>query len=97
MAFKSRSDEHERSVKNYDCKKSGIAKHFWEADHNFSWGQKKVVDRESRFIPRKIKETTHLLRNPNHVYKMSYRFLKFGFVIYGSSYLLIYITTVDSN
>ena len=25
----------------------------WEADHNFSWDQKKVVDRESRLIPRK--------------------------------------------
>ena len=25
-----------------------------EADHNFSWYQKKVVDKESRLIPRKI-------------------------------------------
>ena len=29
----------------------------WEADHNFSWDQKKVIGRESRLIPRKIKET----------------------------------------
>ena len=39
----------------------------WEADYNFSWDQKKVVDRESRLIPRKIKETIHSLKNPNHI------------------------------
>ena len=38
-----------------------IAKHCWEADHNFHWDQKKVNDRESRLIPRKIKETIHSL------------------------------------
>ena len=44
----------------------------WEADYNFSWDQKKVVDRESRLIPRKIKETIHSLKNPNHINKISY-------------------------
>ena len=43
----------------------------WEADYNFSWDQKKVVDRESRLIPRKIKETIHSLKNPNHINKIS--------------------------
>ena len=43
-----------------------------EADHNFNWDQKKVVDRESRLTPRKIKETIHSLKNPNHINKISY-------------------------
>ena len=44
----------------------------WEADHNFNCNQKKVIDRESRLIPRKIKETIHYLKNPNHFNKISY-------------------------
>ena len=39
----------------------------WEAGHNFSWDQKKVVERESRLIPRKIQETIHSLKNPNQI------------------------------
>ena len=70
--LKSRSDEHKRSVRNCDCEKNETAKKCWEADHNFSWDQKKVVDRESRLIPRKIKETIHSLKNPNHINKISY-------------------------
>ena len=41
-------------------------------DNNFNWDQKKVIDRESRFIPRKMKETIHFLKNPNHINKISY-------------------------
>ena len=72
-SLKSRSDEHKRSVRNCECDKNEIAgKHCWEADHSFSWDQKKVVDRESALIPRKIKETIHSLTNPNHINKISY-------------------------
>ena len=71
-SLKSRSDEHKRSVRNCDCDENEIAKHCWEADHNFNWDQKKVIDRESRLIPRKIKETIHYLKNPNHINKISY-------------------------
>ena len=67
-----RSDEHKRSVRNCDCDKNEIAKHCWEADHDFNWDQKRVIDRESRLIPRKIKETIHSLKNPNHINKISY-------------------------
>ena len=43
-SLKSRSmDEHKRSVKNCDCENIETAKHCLEADHNFSWDQKKVV------------------------------------------------------
>ena len=34
--------------------------------------RRKVVDRESRLISKKIKETTHSLRSPNHVNQMLY-------------------------
>ena len=48
VSLKSHSDEHKRSVRNCDCDKNEIAKHCWEADHNFNWDQKKVIDRKSR-------------------------------------------------
>ena len=70
--LKSRSDEHKRSVRNCDCEKNETAKKCWEADHNFSWDQKKVVDRESRLIPKKIQETIYSLKSPNHINKISY-------------------------
>ena len=69
--LKSRSDEHKRSVRNCNCDKNEIGKHCWE-DHNFSWDQKKVVDRESRLTPTKIKKARHSLKNPNHINKISY-------------------------
>ena len=47
-------------------------KHCWEAVPNYSCDQKKVFDRENRLIPRKIKETIHSLRNPNHFNEISY-------------------------
>ena len=67
QSFKLRLNEHKRLVRNCDFKKNEIAKHCWEADHNFSKDQKKVVDRENRLILRKIKETINSLRNPNHI------------------------------
>ena len=60
------------TVVTVNCDKNEIARHCWEADHNFSWDQTKVVDRESRLIPRKIKETIHSLKNPNHINKIFY-------------------------
>ena len=70
-SLKSRSDEHKRYVTNCDCDKNEIAKHCWEADHNFIWDQKKVINRESRL---RITLT-----------KFPTCFLKYGFLIYGSS------------
>ena len=69
-SLKSRSDKHKRSSRNCDCENK-ITKHCQEADHNFGWNQKKVVDRESKLTPRKIKETLHSLKNPNHINKIS--------------------------
>ena len=61
-----------RSVRISDIDKNEIAKHCWEADHNFNWDQERVIDRESRLFPRKIKETMHYLKNPNHISKIFY-------------------------
>ena len=83
--LKSSSEEHKRSVRNCDFEKDKTAKNCWEADHNFRWGQKKVDDRESRFIPRKIKETIHSMKNPTYINEIPYHFLKFGFLTYPSS------------
>ena len=96
-SLKSRSDELKRSVRNCDCDKNEIAKHCWEADHNFNWDQKKVIDRESRLIPRQIKEIIHYLKNPNHINKFPTCFLKYGLLIYSSSLLIIYVTSLDST
>ena len=71
-SLKLHSDEHKRSVRNCDCDKTEIAKHCWEADNNFSWDQKKVIDRVSRLVSRKIKETIPSLKNSNHLNKISY-------------------------
>ena len=71
-SLKSHSDEQKRSVRNCDCDKKEIAKHCREADYKFNWDQKKVIDSESRFVPRKIKGTIHSLKNPNHINKISY-------------------------
>ena len=71
QSLKLDSNEHKRFVRNCDCDKNEIGKHCWEADHKFNWDQKKVVDRESRLIPRKIKETIHSLKNTNQLDKIS--------------------------
>ena len=72
QSLKLRSNEHKKSVRNCNFEKNEMAKHCWEADHTFVWDQKKVVDRDSKLIPRKIKETVHSLKNPDHINKISY-------------------------
>ena len=72
QSLKLRSDEQKRSLRNCDWERNEITKNCWEADHNFSWDQQTVVDRENRLVPRKIKETIHYLRNPNHIKNISY-------------------------
>ena len=93
-SLKSRSEEHKRSVRYCDCEKNEIEKHCWEVDCNFSLDQKKVIDRESRLISRKIKETIHSLKSPNHINKISYilpEIRLFNFQLF------IYFTSIDSN
>ena len=68
----SKKEKQKRTVRNCGCEKNEIAKHCWEADHNFKWDQKKIVDRDIRLIPRKIKETIHSWKNLNQIDKASY-------------------------
>ena len=84
-----RSDERKRSFRNCNCKKNKIAKYWFEADHSFSRDQKKVIDGESRLIPRKIKKYI-LCRILITLRKFLTCFLKFGFLIYG---ILTYLST----
>ena len=39
------SIEQKRSIRDCNCDKNEIAKHCFEADHNFNWDQKKVIDK----------------------------------------------------
>ena len=71
-SLKLTSYEHKISVRNCDCEKNKIARHCWKTDYNFSCDQKKVVDRESRLNPMKIKKTMHSLKNSNHINKIYY-------------------------
>ena len=41
-SLKSRSDEHKRSVRNCNCDNE-TAKHYWEADHNFTGIRRKLL------------------------------------------------------
>ena len=50
QSLKSLSGEHKISVKISDCEKNETVRHCWRTDHNFTWEQKKVSDRESKFI-----------------------------------------------
>ena len=58
-SLKFHSDKQKRSYRNSNCKTNEIAKQCWVADRNFNRDQKKVVNRKSRLIPRKIKETIY--------------------------------------
>ena len=60
-SLKSGSDEQKKSVRDCDCDKNEIAKHCWEADHNLNWDQRKVIDRESRLIPRTFWENVWII------------------------------------
>ena len=61
------SEEHKISARNCDSEKNEIAKHSWNKDHNITLEEKKVADKESRSIPRKINEILDSLKNPNYI------------------------------
>ena len=77
-SLKLRPHEHKCSDRNCDCEKNETAKQCCKTDQNYSWDQKKVVDRESRLTPRKVKEAIYSLKNPNHINKMSYMLPEIG-------------------
>ena len=60
--------------------------------------REKLLDTEGRLIFRKIKEAIYFWKKPNQILtKFPTCFLKYVFLIYGSSWLLIYVTSVNSN
>lgn len=60
-----------KDARNCDCDENVITEHCWEADQNYSWDKKNFLDRESRLMPTKIKETLNSLKNPYHINKIS--------------------------
>ena len=71
-SLKSSLDERKRPVGNCDCEKKKLLEDCWKADHIFSLDQKKVTNRDSRLIHRKIKEAIYSLKNPNHINNISH-------------------------
>ena len=61
---------------------------------NFNWEQKKIFHGENRLNPRKIGETIHSLKSPNHIKKFSYMYSKiwppylrqFLFILHNETY-----------
>src|SRR5579859_3284631 len=59
-----RLDEHKKAVKAYD-QSNGVARHAWEHSHHPNWEEVRILDRESHWHKRKIKEALHMKLNRN--------------------------------
>ena len=59
-----RIEEHKKAVQTYD-EANGVAKHAWENSHRPNWEEVKILDRESNWHKRKIKEALHMKLNNN--------------------------------
>ena len=57
-----RIDEHKKAVKTYD-QSNGVAKHAWENSHRPNWDEVRILDRETHWYKRKIKEALHMQLN----------------------------------
>ena len=90
-SLKLRSDEQKISVRNSDCDKNETAKHSWKPVQK---GSEEVIYRRSRLIPRKIKETIHSLKNPNHIDKISCMHPEIWLIITASVKLYCLITLI---
>jgi hypothetical protein len=59
-----RVDEHKKAVKTYD-QANGVARHAWEHSHHPNWEDVKILDRESNWHKRKIKEALYMRLTTN--------------------------------
>jgi hypothetical protein len=57
-----RVDEHKKAVRTCD-EANGVAKHAWENSHRPNWDEVSILDRESNWHKRKIKEALHMKLN----------------------------------
>ena len=71
--FKTRVKEHMTAVRNCDIDKYEIAEHSWKNDHVIDWDNKKIIDRESGWTARKVKETIHSFNKSNRINSISYQ------------------------
>ena len=58
-----RVEEHKKAVKGCD-ESNGVAKHAWEHSHHPNWDAVKILDKESNWHRRKIKEALHMKLHP---------------------------------
>ncbi|XP_057296137.1 uncharacterized protein LOC130625075 [Hydractinia symbiolongicarpus] len=65
--FKQRVQEHKRAVRNADTDKNEIADYSWKNDHVIDWDNKKIIDRESGWKARKVKETINSIDRNTHI------------------------------
>ena len=72
-SLKTRSKEHQYAVRAGHTDKNEIADHCWEHGHRFDFEKKSVIDRESNWHARKIKESIHSLHDRNHINSVSYK------------------------
>ena len=84
-----------RSVKNCDTEKNKTAKHCWQNDNIFNWDEKKVMD-DFKQVNSCKNQTNHIfLEESSHIKKkFPTCYMQYGFLIYVSPYLLIYLTPV---
>jgi hypothetical protein len=57
-----RVEEHKKAVKTYD-QANGVARHAWEHSHQPNWDEVKILDKESHWHKRKIKEALYMRLN----------------------------------
>lgn len=59
--LKTRIEEHRKSVRTGSLS-SAISEHVQEYDHRINWESVNIIDRDDRFIPRKIREAIQIKR-----------------------------------
>ena len=59
-----RIEEHKKAIQTYD-EANGVAKHAWKNSHRPNWEEVRILDRESNWHKRKIKEALHMKLNKN--------------------------------
>ena len=60
-----RLKEHQRCCSNFDLQKSAVAQHAVEEDHRIDWDNSMVVDKESKWHRRRLKEAMYIKKYNN--------------------------------
>ena len=85
QSLKSRLDERKRSVRNCDWDKNEITKHCCQESHICKWYQKKLLIKKASWFLGRWKKPYIIWRILITLTKVPTYFLKYGFLMYGSS------------